>query len=293
MTSDPLSPEEALPLLKKQSEKAKRLLRGQRSSVTWIQALSWRNTTLEILVRTFSEASRNVQLFLQAKNFIPKNSSYPGYFFLEGSHSLLSGFIEQLEMGLLPGREEEAEAGPVNRKVLIINGQNEKLREQVIVYLQSLKLEPVLIEKSHGAEETLIDRFESYSQQSAFALVFLTGDEIGKPAPANSIEPSNFGTAKKSEMARYRVAKERIEMKKRRARENELFELGYFIGSMGRARVRVLSEEIFERPSDVDGILYIPLDERWKERLLEELRDARVVQESPDDPGEALTKDEK
>ncbi|MDT8357404.1 MAG: nucleotide-binding protein [Methanomicrobiaceae archaeon] len=291
MISDPLSPEEALPLLKKQSEKAKRLLRGQRSSVTWIQALSWRNTTLEILVRTFSEASRNVQLFLQAKNFIPKNSSYPGFFFLEGSHSLLSGFIEQLEMGLLPGREEEEESP--NRKVLIINGQNEKLRDQVILYLQSLKLEPVLIEKSHGAEETLIDRFESYSQQSAFALVFLTGDEIGKPAPVTAIEPSNFGTAKKSEMARYRVAKERVEMKKRRARENELFELGYFIGSMGRAKVRVLSEEIFERPSDVDGILYIPLDERWKERLLEELRDARMVQESSDEAVEDLSKDEK
>jgi predicted nucleotide-binding protein len=291
MTSDPLSPEEALPLLKKQSEKAKRLLRGQRSSVTWIQALSWRNTTLEILLRTFSEASRNVQLFLQAKNFIPKNSSYPGYFFLEGSHSLLSGFIEQLEMGLVPEREKEE--GPTNRKILIINGQNEKLREHVIAYLQSLNLEPVLIEKSHRQEETLIDRFESYSRQSAFALVFLTGEDLGKPVPANAIEPSNFGTAKKSEMARYRVAKERIEMKKRRARENEIFELGYFVGSMGRGRVRVLSEEIFERPSDVDGILYIPLDERWKERLLEELRDARVVQESRDDTGDDLSKDKK
>jgi predicted nucleotide-binding protein len=272
MTYQPLSPVEALPLLEKQSEKAKRLLRGQRSSVTWIQALSWRNTTLEILLRIYRPEHRNTQLFLQAKNFIPKNSSYPGYFFLEGSHNLLLGFIEQLEMGIVPEMEKTQ---IINRKILIINGQNDDFRGEIVSFLQSLDLEPILLDKQEDAK-TLLDKFSCYSDECCFALVILTGYDIAKPVSRKKLEPKNYGNAKKSEMARYRIEQERLEQKRRRARENEFFDLGFFLGRMGPSKVRVLSEEIFERPSDVDGVLYIPLDERWKDRLITELQESGI-----------------
>ena len=61
-----------------------------------------------------------------------------------------------------------------------------------------------------------------------------------------------------------------------RARQNVVFELGYFIGKLGRDRVRVLVKEAREIPTDYSGVLYITLDEAegWKLALGRELRDA-------------------
>jgi len=53
-----------------------------------------------------------------------------------------------------------------------------------------------------------------------------------------------------------------------------VFELGFFIGKLGRNRVCALYEENVELPSDFRGVVYIPLDKEdgWKLSLLRELR---------------------
>jgi predicted nucleotide-binding protein len=40
-----------------------------------------------------------------------------------------------------------------------------------------------------------------------------------------------------------------------RARQNVVFELGFFFGSVGRERVAVLYEPDVEKPSDIDGLV--------------------------------------
>ena len=59
-----------------------------------------------------------------------------------------------------------------------------------------------------------------------------------------------------------------------RARQNVVFELGYFFGSLGRSRVAVLYESGVELPSDVNGVVYIEVDTQgaWQYRLGKELR---------------------
>ena len=61
-----------------------------------------------------------------------------------------------------------------------------------------------------------------------------------------------------------------------RARQNVVFEFGFFIGTLGRERACALVKGDIERPSDLDGILYIRLDDNggWKMRLLGELKAA-------------------
>ena len=61
-----------------------------------------------------------------------------------------------------------------------------------------------------------------------------------------------------------------------RARQNVVFEFGYFIGRLGRERVCALAKGDIERLSDSDGILHVPLDDNdgWKMRLLRELKAA-------------------
>jgi predicted nucleotide-binding protein len=54
-------------------------------------------------------------------------------------------------------------------------------------------------------------------------------------------------------------------------------ELGYFVGVLGRGRVRPLYVEGVERPSDMDGLVYVALDTKtdaWRWQLARELKHA-------------------
>ena len=63
-----------------------------------------------------------------------------------------------------------------------------------------------------------------------------------------------------------------------RARQNVVFELGFFLGKLGRDRVALIyrQHENFEMPSDYDGVLFSEFDAGggWKSRLAKELEEA-------------------
>ena len=61
-----------------------------------------------------------------------------------------------------------------------------------------------------------------------------------------------------------------------RGRQNVVFELGYFVGHLGRNRVCTLYEPGVEIPSDFSGIVYVPIDEAgaWRTLLARELKAA-------------------
>jgi predicted nucleotide-binding protein len=63
-----------------------------------------------------------------------------------------------------------------------------------------------------------------------------------------------------------------------RARQNVVFELGFFIGKLGAARVAPLVKGDVEKPSDFDGVGYIALDPNgaWKGLLARELKVAKI-----------------
>ena len=66
------------------------------------------------------------------------------------------------------------------------------------------------------------------------------------------------------------------EKQKPRARQNVIFELGYFIGRLGRQRVCGLYKPDVELPSDYTGVLYIPVDKQggWRLALAKEMKAA-------------------
>ena len=85
-----------------------------------------------------------------------------------------------------------------------------------------------------------------------FAIVLLTADDRGG---SKTVDPVNF---------------------LHRARQNVIFELGYFNGRLGRGRVCALYQPGVEIPSDYAGVLYIELDEHgaWRLQVAKELRAA-------------------
>lgn len=62
------------------------------------------------------------------------------------------------------------------------------------------------------------------------------------------------------------------------ARQNVVFELGFFIGKFGTARVAALILPGVEKPSDFDGICWIDFGggTNWKNELARELKEAGV-----------------
>ena len=63
----------------------------------------------------------------------------------------------------------------------------------------------------------------------------------------------------------------------RRARQNVIMELGYFMGKLGRDRVCALYKGNVELPSDYQGVLYLDMeDSGWKAKVAQELVQSKV-----------------
>jgi hypothetical protein len=143
------------------------------------------------------------------------------------------------------------------RLVFLVHGQDIALRETAARWLEH-ELRPecrlVVLHEQANSGRTLIEKFEDYGRLAAYAIVLLTADDEG----------------------RRRGSKGRCLP---RARENVVFEMGFFFGALGRDRVAVLYEPEVEVPSDLSGFAYIQADPSggWKVPLLRDLRDAGLV----------------
>lgn len=159
--------------------------------------------------------------------------------------------VETLIAGRVPGQAATSTSSP-SRKVFVVHGHDEVSRLKLARFLESLKLIPVVLMDQPNAGRTIIEKFESESKVG-LAVVLLTPDDVGGP----------------------RATPRR---RKSRARQNVIFELGYFAAALGRHRVIALVAGGVEIPSDYQGVAYIALDanEGWKLKLAEEFRAAGV-----------------
>ncbi len=141
----------------------------------------------------------------------------------------------------------------VDRKsIFLVHGHDDEIKEQVARFLEKLDLIPIILHEQANSGLTIIEKFESYSG-TCYAIVLMTPDDVGKNIKSGKSEKLNP-----------------------RARQNVIFELGYFFGKLGRRNVCVLLKGSVERPSDYDGIVYLPLDNDggWKLLLIKELKTA-------------------
>ena len=161
-------------------------------------------------------------------------------------------FIERFS-GAVSVQPDTAAQPPATREterrvIFLVHGRDVAVRETVARFLENAGMEKVVIlHEQANRGQTLIEKFEKHAATAKYAVVLLTGDDEGG-AKGEPRQP--------------------------RARQNVVFELGFFFGKLGRDHVAVLYEPTVERPSDVDGLAYISLATNWQQELVRDLRDA-------------------
>jgi len=139
----------------------------------------------------------------------------------------------------------------LSNKIFIVHGHDEEIKQAVARTVEKIDLKPIILHDQPNKGRTIIEKFEDYADVN-FAIVLLSPDDIAyiKDKPP--------------------------EDKEFRARQNVIFELGFFVGKLGREHVFILyrEEHNFKFPSDYSGICYIPYDNKghWRLNLIGELQ---------------------
>ena len=136
----------------------------------------------------------------------------------------------------------------------IVHGHDEKAKKDVEDFVKiDLELKPIILHKEADEGRTIIEKLEMHSNVG-FAIVLFTPDDFGFPKN----NPKEI---------------------EERARQNVIFELGYFTAKLGRNRVCILYKGNVEILSDFQGVLYKKMDEEnlWKTELQKEIQKAGII----------------
>jgi predicted nucleotide-binding protein len=186
--------------------------------------------------------------------------NFAHHFFSNGSKKMISGFHGLVAQLIIPfARDYKSHVKMSNasitksivpsNRVFIVHGHDDGAKHMLARFLDRLGLESIVLQEQPDRGRTIIEKFEQ-SSEVGYAVVLLTPDDVGGAVKADA--PSA------------------------RARQNVIFELGYFAGKLGRGRVCLLRKGDVEIPSDLFGVVYTELDphEGWQKRLVMEMKEA-------------------
>ena len=130
-------------------------------------------------------------------------------------------------------------------KVFIVHGHDGELKQAVARMIEKQDLSAIILSEKPNSGATIIEKIGKYSDVSCAVCLF-TKDDLGK-AKGDSEESY-------------------------RARQNVVFEAGYFIGKLGREKVVIIVEDGVELPGDLSGVVYTSKN-NWEVDVLKELKE--------------------
>ncbi|OEE67875.1 hypothetical protein A1OO_19245 [Enterovibrio norvegicus FF-33] len=133
------------------------------------------------------------------------------------------------------------------QKVFIVHGHDDNLRMQVELFVRTVGLDPIVLMNQANGGNTIIEKIEEYGDVD-YAIVLYTPCDEGRNKGAQNLNG--------------------------RARQNVVFEHGYFIARLGRKKVSAMVKPGVEIQNDIQGVVYIPTDTNWQNQLLKEFHKA-------------------
>lgn len=275
---------------------------------------AYRESPLEFLALLFSWGSLSLIIILAVLYFLftafLKNSSLYSFFW---PLMLILVVIMYFGFFILMYIRRRNESDPTSsypitsqgiknlKNIFIVHGHDSKIKEDVVAYLRSLNLNPIVLQEEPNLGKTIIEKVEYYIGQTSFAIVILTKDDFGvskidfdvKSRLSQQIDQINstnlefnvtetlYDDIQTDEITPFfelaDISRTLLEKIQPRARQNVIFELGITMGMLHRNNVRVIYEENVELPTDILGYAYTSLDEKWKENLLKELKAVKIL----------------
>jgi predicted nucleotide-binding protein len=167
----------------------------------------------------------------------------------------LGSILERLELypepATAPVEATSSRPRVDSRSVFVVHGHDEAALQAIARFLETIGLQAIVLREQPDRGRTIIEKFEACANEVGFAIALLTPDDLG-------------GSMAVPEQAT-------------RGRQNVIFELGYFVGSLGRGRACLIRKGDVEIPSDLFGVIYTDFDhpaEGWKVKLARELKAA-------------------
>jgi len=150
-------------------------------------------------------------------------------------------FIDRIVPAIAKAAGDQAKL--VAREIFVVHGHDDAAKQELARVLERLNFKPIILHEQADRGRFVLEKFEDFGDVP-YAVVLLTPDDVSGD--------------------------------KARARQNVIFELGYFVGRLGRKHVQALYKPGVELPSDLAGLLYTEMDANgaWKLLLGRELKAA-------------------
>lgn len=129
-------------------------------------------------------------------------------------------------------------------KIFIVHGHDGELKQSIARLIEKQEIEAIILSEQANMGMTIIEKFEKHSDVTG-AICLFTADDFGRAKLVPNEQP--------------------------RARQNVVFEAGYFMGKLSRGRVVVIAEKGVELPSDMQGIVYTDKG-NWEIEVLKEMK---------------------
>lgn len=203
----------------------------------------WYGEACAVFVKYFGKSDEYIDKFCKIDvtgNGYSLEDSY------QEAYPIYKIYIEKLK-DMPNAKNENIMAKMSNNKVFIVHGHDDNLKTKVELLLTKLGLDPIILHKKANMGKTIIEKIEKYTDVG-FGIVLYTPDDEGRLKGSTALSS--------------------------RARQNVVFEHGYLIGKLGRDRVCALVVDNVEKPGDIDGIVYVNVDnnDSWKVALANDMK---------------------
>lgn len=130
------------------------------------------------------------------------------------------------------------------KKIFIVHGHDAAMKAEVARIVEKQDIEAIILSEKANQGKTIIEKFEQYADVGG-AICLFTADDMGR---AKDMTEDSL-----------------------RARQNVVFETGFFMGRLSRNRVIILADNNIEMPSDLSGVVYTDTND-WNIALLKEMK---------------------
>lgn len=204
---------------------------------------SWRNNSLIFLSNKYGKDSIEYKSFASIKFKRSCYSSHENLIYCQEDIKTAQGIFENL----LEDMKDISNISKTfsNDKIFIVHGHDDNLKNSVARLLEQQGIEAIILHEQANAGKTIIEKVEHYGNSVGAAIILFTPDDKGK-----AISEKEY---------------------KNRARQNVVFEAGYFIGYLGRDRIiPLISDSGIELPGDLSGVVYT--SDMWQFKIMQELK---------------------